>query len=154
MSEVIDTAAAAVAAMDCAELRDRLDRLEGEMLAMPQIEIAVTHTFVNGLYAREIFIPKGTILTGKIHKTDHLNIISKGDISVITEDGVKRVQAPCSIVSRAGTKRAGYAHEDTVWTTIHATPEMPLDELEAQLIAPTHADYLAHVASLKIEGVK
>ena len=29
-------------------------------------------------YAREMFIPKGTLIIGKIHRHQHLNIISKG----------------------------------------------------------------------------
>ena len=118
-----------------AGVRERIAYLEGEMRKCPQVEIPPKHYFAKGLYAREITIPKGTLLTGKIHKTEHLNIISKGDISVLTEDGPKRVQAPFTMVSRPGTKRVGYAHEETVWTTIHATTETDLEKLEADLIA-------------------
>ena len=122
------------------EMRQKIDRLESVMFSIPQLEIKPTHYFADGLYAREIFIPKGTTLTGKIHKTEHLNIISKGDISVMTEHGIKRIKAPCTMVSKPGTKRVGYAHEDTVWTTIHASAERDLDKLEALLIAPTYDD--------------
>ena len=121
-----------------ADMRQKIDTLERAMLSMPQMEIDPTHYFADGLYAREIFIPKGTILTGKIHRTEHLNIISKGDISVMTEHGIKRIKAPCTMVSKPGTKRVGYAHEDTVWTTIHASAERDLDKLEVLLIAPTY----------------
>jgi len=135
--------------VDTLAMRAKLQRLESEMLKCEQVEIQVKHIFSEGLYAREIFIPKGTLLTGKIHLTEHLNIISQGDISVLTEHGMKRIKAPCTIVSSAGIKRAGYAHEDTVWTTIHATNETDLEKLEAELIAP---DYAALDETLKIAG--
>ena len=114
--------------------RAEILRLEHELAKFEQLEIKTTHHFAEGLYAREIFIPAGTILTGKIHKSEHLNIVSQGRIAVWTEDGMKEVAAPFTMVSRPGTKRVGYALEDTVWTTIHATHERDLDKLEAELI--------------------
>jgi hypothetical protein len=132
-------------------MRNSICQLEEAMLQAPQVEIKTTHYFAEGLYAREIFIPKGTLLTGKIHKTEHLNIISKGKISVSTEDGNKIIEAPCTIISRPGTKRAGYALEDTVWTTIHATKETDLVRLEQELIAESHEQF-ALQQTQKLEG--
>lgn len=114
--------------------RAEILRLEHALTKFEQLEIKTTHYFAEGLYAREIFIPAGTILTGKIHKSEHLNIVSQGRIAVWTEDGMKEVAAPFTMVSRPGTKRVGYALEDTVWTTIHATHERDLEKLEAELI--------------------
>jgi hypothetical protein len=124
--------------------REQIERLEAAILEMPQLEIKTTHYSAEGLYAREIFIPAGTLLTGKVHKCEHLNIVSKGKIVVWTEDGMKEVCAPFTMVSRPGTKRVGLAVEDTVWTTIHATDirfeaepgEEVLLKLEQQLIEP------------------
>ena len=107
------------------------------MLEQPQVEIEPTHYFADGIYAREIVIPAGTLLTGKIHRTRHLNIVSKGKIAVVTEDGQKIIEAPCTFVAEAGTKRVGFALEDTVWTTIHASKETDLEKLETELIAPS-----------------
>lgn len=122
------------------KLRDKIETMEKLMLQMEQVPIETTHHFAKGLYAREIFIPKGTTLTGKIHKTEHMNVISKGDISVMTDEGIKRLKAPCTIISQPGTKRVGYAHEDTVWTTFHATDETDLVKLEEQLILPDYEE--------------
>ena len=58
---------------------------------------------------------------------------------VWTEDGMREVAAPFTMVSRPGTKRVGYALEDAVWTTVHATTETDLAKLEAELIAPSRA---------------
>jgi hypothetical protein len=139
MSELnpIEVVAGTIDKHDAPALRDKVVRLESEMFKQPQVDIETTHHFATGIYAREIFIPKGTLLTGKIHKTDHLNILSRGDITVLTDGGMKRLKAPCTFVASAGTKRAGYAHEDSVWTTIHASDETELDKLEAELIVPS-----------------
>ena len=118
-------------------VRDNILALERSMLEQPQVEIEPTHYFADGIYAREIVIPAGTLLTGKIHRTRHLNIVSKGKIAVVTEDGQKIIEAPCTFVAEAGTKRVGLALEDTVWTTIHASQETDLEKLETELIAPS-----------------
>ena len=113
-----------------------------EMNKLPQVEIPVRHYFSHGVYAREITIPKGTIVLGKIHKFSQLNICSKGDHSVLTENGVIRVQAPFTIVSPPGTQRIGYAHEETVWTTIHGTDLTDVDKIEEYFIAQNYQEYL------------
>ena len=132
-------------ATSCGNLRHGIQKLEDAIRNEVQHEIEPVHYFANGLYCREITIPKGMCLTGKIHKTEHINIISKGDISIITEDGTARIKAPHTIVSKPGTKRAGYAHEETVWTTIHPAETRDLEELERVLIAETREDYLLYV---------
>jgi hypothetical protein len=141
MGSESDTMSEVMEAVEARSLREKIDHAEALMKEHGNvIEIATTHYFAQGTYAREIFIPKGTLLTGKIHKTEHLNIISKGDISVMTEHGPMRVQAPFTMVSPPGTKRIGYAHEDTVWTTIHGTEETDVGKLEDQLIATDYEE--------------
>ncbi len=123
-------------------LREKICQLETVMLAMPeQAECPVTHHFVPGLYAREILIPKGVTFTSKLHRTEHLVVISKGDISVLTENGIERVQAPYTFITKPGTKRVGFAHEDTVWTTFHVTNETDLEKIEAYVISPSYEQF-------------
>ena len=124
-------------------MREQVNALETEMRRYEQLDLPVKRYFSQGVYARELFIPKGTLLTGKIHKYQQLNIMSQGDLSVLTEDGVVRVQAPFTIVSPPGTKRIAYAHEDTVWTTIHGTDETDVDLIEAHFIAQSEEEYTA-----------
>lgn len=111
--------------------------LEEELKKLPQVEMPPAHHFAHGMYAREIFIPKDTVLVGKIHRFEHLNFIMKGDISVMTEHGLKRVVGPCVLKSSPGIKRAGYTHEDTIWITVHANPddETDMEVLEKRYIA-------------------
>ena len=114
------------------------EAIDNSEVAEVDTEEWVNHIFAPGVYAREMTIKKGQLIIGKIHKTSHINIISKGDISVKTQFGTWRYQAPCSFVSEVGTKRVVFAHEDTVWTTIHPTEETDLDKIEEDVIAKSY----------------
>ena len=105
-------------------------------------------------YAREMFIPKGTVIIGKIHRHQHLNFISKGKVKVFTEFGEKYFEAPCTFISEVGLKRAVYAEEDTIWTTVHLTAhneESELEEIEKEVISPTYEE-LGLLVSNNIKG--
>ena len=94
-------------------------------------------------YAREIKLPKGSLVIGKIHRHQHLNFITQGKVIVYTEFGLKHLKAPCTFVSEVGLKRAVYAVEDTLWTTVHLTKfnsEEELSKIEDEVIAPSYED--------------
>lgn len=95
-----------------------------------------THHFADGIYGRELFIPAGTVLTGKIHRHSTLNLLIQGDITVTTPEGMRRIQAPAVFVSEPGTKKAGYAHTDTIWVNVHPTKITDLEAIEAKFIVP------------------
>ena len=101
---------------------EKIQRLEHFLLELPQVETPVTHDFCEGLYSRTMFIPKGTVLTGAIHRSENFMFIRSGDITVWTEEGMKRVQGGFMTKSFEGAKRVGYAHEDTLLTTVHFNP--------------------------------
>jgi quercetin dioxygenase-like cupin family protein len=124
------------AVLGLATTRQRIERLEAEIRKMPPADIPTEHTHGPGFYARTITIPEGGTLTGKVHATEHIFIVSKGDITLVTDEGSRRVQAPYQAVCKAGLKRAGYAHSETVCTNIHITAETDLQRLEMLLIAP------------------
>lgn len=102
----------------------------------------LTHKFCDGFYVREIFIPKGMIIVGKIHKHSHPNFLLSGEVTVVTEEGIKRFKAPQSLISPAGTKRVLYTHEDTVWVTCHTNQgnTQDLEKLEEQIIAKDYVE--------------
>ena len=101
------------------------------------------HTFSDGIYVRELTIPAGVFIVGKIHKHDHPNFLLSGEVIVVTEDGIEELKGPLSMISKAGTKRALYAKTKLVWTTIHTNPTNTenIEELEEHIIAPTYLDY-------------
>lgn len=105
-------------------------------------EMPLEHFFIPGCYARQLTIPKGTILVGKIHRMPCFNVVLCGEITVLTEDGVKLIKAPAFFRSEANLKRVGYAHSDTVWINVHPTNEIDLDRLEEELILPSYAPSL------------
>ena len=137
-----------------AEMRAKVFAMEEHLkagAAGPVIELAVAHHFSQGVYGRELFIPKGTVLTGKIHKFEQLNVLLCGELSVLTEEGVKRVRPPFVIVSPPGTKRIAYAHEDSRWLTIHGTEERDLEKIEEHFIAQTEQEYLTFCKAIEFK---
>lgn len=95
-----------------------------------------------GTYARELFMPAGIVLTGKIHRHAHITIVSQGKFILVSETGREEITAPHTFVSPVGAKRAFYVIEDTVLTTIHLTKHLSedsLDDIEAEVIAPNYS---------------
>lgn len=135
--------------------RDKVNFIQAQMLQHKDhiLALPLKHYFAPGVYAREIFIPKDTLVVGKIHKYPQINIMSKGDLSVLTEYGVVRVQPPFTIVSPPNTKRIVYAHEDTVWTTIIGTDETDIDKLDGLLTAQTDDEYADFVTHTKMKEI-
>ena len=121
-------------------LEDALKNTEGAMIgnAFP-----LKHTFADGIYVREITIPAGIIMTGKIHLHDHPNFLLKGSVTVYTEEGgAELLVAPCSMISPKHTKRALYTHQECVWTTVHLNPSniTDIDKLEKQIVVETYEE--------------
>jgi hypothetical protein len=95
--------------------------------------------YAKGMYIRQISIPAGHFVIGRLHREDHYNVITKGKVSVLTEEGGLEVfTAPVSMISPAGCKRVLFTHEDTEWTTTHVTDLTDVDEIEKQVIAPSY----------------
>ena len=99
------------------------------------------HNFAEGLYIRKIRVPKGHLVVTKIHKKSHPFFMMRGDVSILTEDGVVRLKAPFCDITKAGTKRVIYMHEDVEWVTVHATQETNLDDIEHDLIAKDYTEF-------------
>lgn len=146
-------------------LRQKICSFEEGLSKIPGVQFGdqddcpLKHSFGDGIYMREIFIPKGKILVGKIHKHSHPNVLMKGEVSVVTEfDGVKRLKAPVSMISEAGTKRVVYAHEDTIWITFHNVgEERDIDKIEDRVITKTYEELpesKREVIEMKVESAK
>ena len=110
-------------------------KLEEKLLTEEQVDLPVVHKFAKGMYIRELFIPKGTVLVGKRHRHHTLNMLTKGKMLIY--DGVNEtieVEAPYTVESLPLTKKAGYALEDSLWVNIHVTDETDLDKIEEEFI--------------------
>lgn len=127
------------------ELREFISIVEQSVGACEQIEVPCNHHHANvrtdkGLYARSIELKSGSLIVGKIHKYETINIISSGDVSILSQDGVTRKKAPYIFVSTPGAKRVIYAHEDSTWTCVHATGETDLEKIEDEFIAKDYSE--------------
>lgn len=117
--------------------------LEHALAAVDEIGETPTplkHHFSEGVYAREVFIPKGTFVVGAIHRREQLNILSSGELTVITVEGIRRVKAPFTVVSPPGTQRVALAHEDSTWTTILKTDEKDIQKIEEEFIVESYEE--------------
>ena len=111
--------------------REKITFLERKMAKLPQVELGLSHYFKNGMYAREMRVPKGTFISGKIHSTGTIGVLAQGSMRVWGEDGVmKTVAAPYIHTAEPGFKRVGLATEDVVWVTVHRTDSTDLDQIE------------------------
>lgn len=135
MNAVIDTGT---------EIRERnfhedIALLVEHMKDMPQTECPVTHRFAPGVYLREIFMPADTIVIGRVHRTEHFNILIRGACIIVHEDGRREeLRAPHTFVSQAGVQKVLYITKDMIWQTVHVTDDTDLQRLEEQLISPVH----------------
>jgi quercetin dioxygenase-like cupin family protein len=108
------------------------------MVQHEQVECPVTHRFTDGMYVRQIFMPEGILVASKVHKTEHFFTILKGRVSVKCGDKLQELEAGHIGVTKPGTHRLLYIHEDTVWVTFHPNPDnlTSLKELEEKIIEP------------------
>lgn len=113
-----------------------VDAIQCALGKFPPAVCPLTHRFTPGLYTREIFMPAGSFVVSKIHKTEHPFVILKGVVSVWTENGgVEKLSAHHIGITKPGTRRVLYTHEDTIWATFHVTKETDLEKIEAAIIS-------------------
>ena len=119
---------------------EKIDELESFMANNFEIiNCPLNHRFTEGLYVREIFMPAGSLITSKIHKTQHQYFILKGAVSVWIDEGEEiYLEAPYIGVTEPGTRRVLYIWEDCIWATAHANPENENEEEIEERIIEKH----------------
>jgi len=130
---------------------EQIEKLQSEMVKMPQVELETEHYFSGGMYCRKLIRPAGTLIVGKIHKKDHIFLCAKGEIIVWTENGMKKLVAGDIIESKQGTKRVTLALTEAIGITCHKTDKTDLDEIEAELIEPEEMALFDSANKLKAE---
>lgn len=100
------------------------------------IDVPVVHHFAPGVYMRQMDAKAGTVVVSKMHRTEHFIMFLTGSCSVMTENGIEHIKAPCVLRTMPGTQRVCYFHEDTSCITIHPTQSTDLEEIEKQVIVP------------------
>ena len=104
----------------------RRDMIQHALGKLPAVECPLVHRFTPGLYTREIFMPAGTAIVSRIHKTEHPYV-------VLTAGAVG--------ITKPGTRRVLYVTEDCRWLTFHPTTETDMDKLQAELTDTPDVSY-------------
>lgn len=133
-----------VEATEIRGINDQIDELELYMQKYQEVDCPLKHIFTPGLYTRTIFMPRGSLITSLIHKTEHQFIVSQGTVLVKVNDNEwDEIVAPYLGITKPGTRRILYVKSDVVWTTVHPIDIKPDNDSEEAI-----AD-----AVLKIENV-
>lgn len=156
----------------------RLDALERRILdELPPVHMPVEHTLTPGLYRRTITMPPGTLLTSKIHRTEHPYAVLRGAAFVLVAgEAPVLLEAGHQGVTKPMTRRALFIPHDSepcVWSTWHplsleeeqmrqngATIEDMLAAIERRIIEPhlhldganAHQEYIAALGALGLPG--
>ena len=130
------------------EFRENIDILEkavgdveggmtGELLHKAN---PVKHTLAGGCYIREIYNPANELIITKIHKKEHPFFLMKGEMSILTEEGIQHIKAPYQGITKVGTKRAIYTHEECIFITVHATDKQDVKDIEDEVVCTSYED--------------
>lgn len=123
----------------------RLDALERALLdsGLPVIDLPLIHRFTPGVYAREIFMPAGTLLTSKVHNTEHFYVVLSGMARVgLPGQPTQTLTAGHVGVTKPGTRRLLYILEDCRWITFHP---LSAEEERLRLAGLTDAEMVGAV---------
>lgn len=117
-----------MAGMPIVPTMEQIFELQRACEQYPNVELRAENFFADGMYARGLFIPGGMIVVGRIHRHEHLVMLTEGSAIIYTDQGMEEVCAPWMWVSPIGAKRALYTHEDCVFHTFHLNPDNCKDE--------------------------
>lgn len=101
-------------------------------------DIEWIHRFLPGLYTREMYVPAGNLMTGMVHKKEHISIFLEGILLVPDDDpeainGSRIIEAPMVEITPPGVKRVGVALTDVRWITVHASNAETKEEAEEEI---------------------
>ena len=114
--------------------REQIERLQAEMVQMPQYEPPTKHVFHGGMYCRQVWRPAGCLIVGKVHKKEHFYMVVSGTIKVTTDDGLQTITGPMLLCSTPGTKRAVFAETDALCMTFHRVESNTVEDAESELV--------------------
>lgn len=132
-------------------MNNLVNKLENSLTDLERVELKVEHSFNNGIYTRALFIPKDTLIVGKRHNDNTINILSKGSMIIIDGDSKITINAPFQFIGDKYSKKAGYALEDSIWINIHITDSTDLEEIEDKFII-SEDEYMNLISDTKCLG--
>ena len=130
------------------DFRNKIKEVEQTMLdnpiSMTGKELSntnpVKHSFAEGCYIREIYNPANEIIITAIHAQSHPFFLLKGEMSILTHNGIEHIEAPHYGITKPGVKRVIYTHTPCNFVTVHATELTDPDEIVEAVTAETFED--------------
>ena len=137
-----------------AEFRDTIKNIAGAINhntdEMDEV-FPLKHNIQDGLYTREIFMPKGSLVVSFIHKTNHPSFFMSGEMSILADNGeVKRIKAPMKVMTEIGTQRVAYMHEDCVWVCVYKTDKETVEEAEKDVYTEDYLELPIEIINKKL----
>tara|TARA_R110002020_G_scaffold97584_2_gene232616 strand:+ start:847 stop:1362 length:516 start_codon:yes stop_codon:yes gene_type:complete len=116
---------------------------DGKKTVMPEI-FKYKHSFAEGVYIREMNMPKGSSGLSVVQKYSYPFFVLTGRLATTTEEGIEELVAPMYFTSAAGgAQRLVHAIEDCTIVTVHHNPTntKDLEKLEKYLYAFSWEEY-------------
>ena len=99
------------------------------------------HHIEGGLYTREVFMPKNTVVVSLIHKQNHPSFVLEGEASVLLDNGdIVKYKQGDKIMTKIGTQRVLFIHEDTRWVCVYKTDAKTVEEAEIDVYANSYME--------------
>ena len=111
-------------------MKDEMERLAHHLHSLDtRLDVAefTSHHFSDGLYIREMYLPKGTTLVGKEHLVENFFYLAAGKLTIWSDDGEVTIEAPWMGIVPRGAQRVGFAHEDSICFNTIPNPENETD---------------------------
>lgn len=138
-------------------VHERVEKLQELMLQDPNFMEGIPphlNHHAKDIYLRELFAPKGHIIIGAKHSTEHFNVCLSGSAIVLMGGKPVTVVAPCIIKTGAGVKKCAYVLDNMRWLNVHYNPTQETDEFKLQeLFMPDEPPYKVHQKAMD-ENIK
>ena len=137
--------------------RDQIERLQEELLKMPQADVQYLHSFEPGKYIRTMIAPPWTVIVGAEHKTPYKVRLEKGTIAVNIDEKIHTLKAPLEMDVPAGIKRVGQVYdEELIWVDIYDNPDNCTDiaTLEERLYVIPECGLMSNRIPKQLQEVK
>jgi len=105
--------------------------IEDLMQILPNpVKLKHNNIIGDGVYLRELTVPKGTLLIGHTHKNSHLFVVLKGKAKIITTYENLIVKQGDILKTKPYTKKIGIVYEDSSFLNIYKNPDNLTEEID------------------------
>jgi len=115
--------------------KGKLADLGKAILSMPQVDMELSHLFLENAYCRKLIMPANSVIMGCVHKSEHITVCCYGVSDVVDNKGNKeRVTAGMVWITPIGMERAVHVIEESCWVTFHVGKFDSVADAEQKLV--------------------